>query len=171
MAPATKRGAFPTPAGRLACFPTGESPVVKVLYKLAPSINLEAPYLPSGTVLHTSRGREPSTRPGGVSRSRTEPLVPRAVRSGGAINPRGEAASTFGNTGKRRAGPDPDHATGLSLNHLQKNADIPLIGPFCAHPALPAAKIYPMILVPFTDFLGIKNAICDDHLMGIALAR
>ena len=55
--------------------------------------------------------------------------------------------------------------------HLQKNADIPLIGPFSAHPALPAAKIYPMILVPFTDFLGIKNAICDDHLMGIALVR
>ena len=32
------RGAFPSPEGRLACFPTGESPVVKVLYKLAPSI-------------------------------------------------------------------------------------------------------------------------------------
>ena len=31
---------------------------------------------------------EPSTRPGGVSRSRTEPLAPRAVRPGGAINPR-----------------------------------------------------------------------------------
>ena len=28
---------------RLACFLTGESPIVKVLYKLAPSINLEAP--------------------------------------------------------------------------------------------------------------------------------
>ena len=45
---------------------------------------------------------EPSTRPGGVSRSRTEPLAPRAVRPGGAINPRGEAASTFGNTASRR---------------------------------------------------------------------
>ena len=45
---------------------------------------------------------DPSTRPGGVSRSRTEPLAPRAVRPGGAINPRGKAASTFGNTGKRR---------------------------------------------------------------------
>ena len=55
---------------------------------------------------------EPSTRPGGVSRSRTEPLAPRAVRPGGAINPRGEAASTFGNTGKHRLtpGPDPDRA-------------------------------------------------------------
>ena len=43
VAPATKRGAFQTPAGRLYGFPTGESPVVKVLYKLAPSINLKAP--------------------------------------------------------------------------------------------------------------------------------
>ena len=72
----------------------------------------------------------------------------------------------------RPSGPStltPDRACPQS--HLQKNADIPLIGPFSAHPALPAAKIYPLILVPFTDFLGIKNAICDDHLMGIALAR
>ena len=37
---------------------------------------------------YNSRGREPSTRPGGISRSRTEPLAPRAVRPGGAINPR-----------------------------------------------------------------------------------
>ena len=56
----------------------------------------------TSTVLYTSRGRKPSTRPGGVSRSRTEPLAPRAVRPGGAINPRGEAASTFGNTASRR---------------------------------------------------------------------
>ena len=40
---APKGDAFPTPAGRLYGFPTGESPVVKVLYKLAPSINSEAP--------------------------------------------------------------------------------------------------------------------------------
>ena len=31
-------------------------------------------------------------------------------RPGGAINPRGEAASTFGNTGKHRLSPDPDRA-------------------------------------------------------------
>ena len=31
---------------------------------------------------------EPSTRPGGVSRSRTEPWQPRAVRPGGCLNPR-----------------------------------------------------------------------------------
>ena len=36
------------------------------------------------------------------SRSQAEPLAPRAVRPGGAINPRGGAASTFGNTASRR---------------------------------------------------------------------
>ena len=44
------------------------------------------------------------------SRSQAEPLAPRAVRPGGAINLRGEAASTFGNTGKHRPGPDPNRA-------------------------------------------------------------
>ena len=48
----------------------------------------KAPYLASAAILYNSRGRKPSTRPGGVSRSRTEPLAPRAVRPGGAINPR-----------------------------------------------------------------------------------
>ena len=62
-----------------------------------------APYLASAAVLYTFRGREPSTRPGGVSRSRTEPLAPRAVRPGGAINPHArKGVSTFGNTGKHR---------------------------------------------------------------------
>ena len=42
--------------------------------KMAP----KAPYLASAAILYDSRGREPSTRPGGVSRSRTEPLAPRA---------------------------------------------------------------------------------------------
>ena len=58
---------------------------------------------------------EHSTHPGGVSRSRTEPLAPRAVRPGGAINPHArKGVSTFGNTGKRRPGPgpDPDRAKG-----------------------------------------------------------
>ena len=36
------------------------------------------------------------------SRSQAEPLAPRAVRPGGAINPRGEAASTLGITASRR---------------------------------------------------------------------
>ena len=67
-----------------------------------------APYLASAAMLYNSRGRKPSTRPGGVSRSQTDPLAPKAERPGGAINPRGEAASTFGNTGKHRPDPDPD---------------------------------------------------------------
>ena len=56
---------------------------------------------------------EPSTCPGGVSRSRTEPLAPRAKRPGGAINPHArKGVSTFGNTGKHRPspGPNPDRA-------------------------------------------------------------
>ena len=54
---------------------------------------------------------EPSTRPGGVSRSQTEPWQPRAERPGGWLNPHAhKGVSTFGNTGKHRAGPDPDRA-------------------------------------------------------------
>ena len=44
---------------------------------------------------------EPSTRPGGVSRSRTEPLAPRA-KGPAAPSTLARRASTFGNTGKRR---------------------------------------------------------------------
>ena len=66
----------------------------------------EGAHLASAAILHTSRGRKPGARPGGVSRSRTEPLAPRAVRPGGAINPHArKGASTFGNTGKRRFRP------------------------------------------------------------------
>ena len=43
-------------------------------YKMAP----QAPYLASAAVLYNSLGRRPSTHPGGVSRSRIEPLGPRA---------------------------------------------------------------------------------------------
>ena len=39
--------AFPTPAERLYGFPMGESPIVKVLYKRAPSINVRRPPQPS----------------------------------------------------------------------------------------------------------------------------
>ena len=35
-------------------------------------------HLASAAILYNSRGREPSTRPGGISRSRTEPWQPRA---------------------------------------------------------------------------------------------
>ena len=45
-------------------------------------LSLTSPHLEvlcgTSTVLHTSRGRTPGARPGGVSRSRTEPLAPRA---------------------------------------------------------------------------------------------
>ena len=73
----------------------------------------KAPYLASAAILYTSRGRKPGARPGGVSRSRTEPLAPRAERPGGAINPHArKGVSTFENTGKHRPDPDPDRATG-----------------------------------------------------------
>ena len=63
----------------------------------------KAPYLASAAILYNSRGREPSTRPGGVSRSRTEPCQPRAERPGGWLNPHArKGVSTFGNTGKHR---------------------------------------------------------------------
>ena len=38
-------------------------------------------------------------------------------RPGGAINPRGEAASTYGNTGKHRPCPGPDRAEGACPHH------------------------------------------------------
>ena len=51
---------------------------------------------------------EPSTRPGGVSRSRTEPWQPRAERPGDWLNPHArKGVSTFGNTGKHRTAPVP----------------------------------------------------------------
>ena len=94
--------AFPTPAGRLYGFPTGESPVVKVLYKTGAFYNLKAPYLPSGTVLHTSRGRSPQPA------CKAKPITGRTLgaqgqKPGGAINPHAhQGVSTFGNTAQRR---------------------------------------------------------------------
>ena len=60
-------------------------------------------YLPRAKALNPSGRRQPVP-------DRT--LGAQGLRPGGAINPRGEAASTFGNTGKHRPGPDPDRATG-----------------------------------------------------------
>ena len=75
---------------------TGYSATVEVLHR-------------TSTVLHTSRGRKPSARPGGVSRSRTEPWQLRAERPGGWLNPHArKGVSTFGNTGKHHPGPGPD---------------------------------------------------------------
>ena len=61
----------------------------------------KAPYLANAVVLHNSLGgalKLPVRR----SRSQAEPWQPRGESPGGAINPRGEAASAFGNTAKRR---------------------------------------------------------------------
>ena len=58
---------------------------------------------PEGGALNPSGRRQPVP-------DRT--LGAQGQRPGGAINPRGEAASTFGNTGKHRADPDPDRAEG-----------------------------------------------------------
>ena len=58
---------------------------------------------PEGGALNPSGRRQPVP-------DRT--LGAQGLRPGGAINPRGEAASTFGNTGKHRPGPDPDRAEG-----------------------------------------------------------
>ena len=73
----------------------------------------KAPYLASAAVLYNSRGQSPQPA------CKAKPITGRTLaaqgqRPGGAINPRGEAASTFGNTGKHRLspGPDPDRAEG-----------------------------------------------------------
>ena len=54
-------------------------------------------YLPRARALNPSGRRQPVP-------DRT--LAAQGQRPGGAINPRGEAASTYGNTGKHRADPD-----------------------------------------------------------------
>ena len=61
----------------------------------APTFPAERYYIPpEGGALNPSGRRQPVP-------DRT--LGAQGQRPGGAINPRGEAASTFGNTGKRRA--------------------------------------------------------------------
>ena len=58
--------------------------------------------------LPRARARSPPVR---RSRSQAEPWQPRAERPGGWLNPHArKGVSTFGNTGKHRAGPDPDRA-------------------------------------------------------------
>ena len=71
---------------------------------------------------------EPSTRPGGVSRSRTEPWQPRAERPGGWLNPHAlTGVSTYGNTGKHRPdpGPDPDRAIRGLVHSVHKKSTTP----------------------------------------------
>ena len=62
---------------------------------------------PEGGALNPSGRRQPVP-------DRT--LGAQGQRPGGAINPRGEAASTFGNTGKHRLSPDPDPGRRRRLN-------------------------------------------------------
>ena len=68
----------------------------------------KAPYLPSGTVLHTSRGRSPQPA------CKAKPITGRTLgaqgqRPGGAINPHArKGRRAFGNTGKHRLNPDPN---------------------------------------------------------------
>ena len=57
----------------------------------------KAPYLPSEAVLYNSLSGALNL-PVRRSRSQAEPLAPRGVSPGGAINPRPEGPSTFGNT-------------------------------------------------------------------------
>ena len=58
---------------------------------------------------------------------RRQPITGRTLgaqgqRPGGAINPRGEAASTFGNTGKHRPGPDPDRAASAPISSVPRRS-------------------------------------------------
>ena len=62
----------------ICLFFLGRKPGCEGFIQTGAFYNLKAPYLASAAVLYTSRGRKPGARPGGVSRSRTEPLAPRA---------------------------------------------------------------------------------------------
>ena len=132
LRPSGRLACFPTPAGRLYGFPSGEarlsgfrrqrrhkkwrlwrrtSPVGTVSQPIGKPFNGQVKGLlwltwrsyagppqyfipPEGGALNLPVRR---------SRSQAEPLAPRAVRPGGAINPRPrKRASTFGNTASRR---------------------------------------------------------------------
>ena len=89
----------------------------------------------TSTVLYTSRGRKPGARPGGVSRSRTEPLAPRA-KGPAAPSTLARRASTFGNTGKRRIPHKSSSSTNvahskkaltLSISAFSVNQQLPIL--------------------------------------------
>ena len=85
-------------AARLACFPRAKPgcPVFAAKGGIKngapkgaiPPQRSDTSYLPRARALNLPVRR---------SRSQAEPWQPRAVRPGGCLNPRGEAASTFGN--------------------------------------------------------------------------
>ena len=71
----------------------------------------KAPTSPAQRYYITPEGESPQPA------CKAKPITGRTLgaqgqRPGGAINPRGEAASTYGNTGKHRPDPDPDRAEG-----------------------------------------------------------
>ena len=87
--------AFPTPAGRLYGFRRQRRH--KKWRRRRRTSPVERYFIPpEGGALNPSGRRQPVP-------DRT--LGAQGQRPGGAINPRGEAASTFGNTGKHRHGP------------------------------------------------------------------
>ena len=101
---------FPTPAGRLYGFRRQRR--YKKWRRRRRTSPAQRYYItPEGGALNPPVRR---------SRSQAEPLAPRAERPGGAINPRGEAASTFGNTGKHRPGPIPHPPKFQIPIHLKK---------------------------------------------------
>ena len=69
----------------------------------------KAPTSPAQRYYITPEGESPQPA------CKAKPITGRTLgaqgqRPGGAINPRGEAASTYGNTGKHRLSPTPDRA-------------------------------------------------------------
>ena len=97
------KGESPSPAGQLYGFRRQRRHKKKKKKKAperAPTSPAQRYYIPpEGGALNPSGRRQPIP-------DRT--LGAQGQRPGGAINPRGEAASTFGNTGKHRLSPSPD---------------------------------------------------------------
>ena len=114
VAPATKGGMLFLEQSEVGLFSLGRSPVVKVLAakggikkwrrrrRTSPA---QRYYItPEGGALNPSGRRQPVP-------DRT--FGAQGQRPGGAINPHAhKGVSTFGNTAKHRAGPDPDRAEG-----------------------------------------------------------
>ena len=108
MAPATKGGMHFLERGEVGLFSHGRKPGCEGFFIKGSllSIKRRPPRQRSGTIyLPRAEALNPSGRCQPVP-DRT--LGAQGLRPGGAINPRGEAASTFGNTGKHRPDSDPD---------------------------------------------------------------
>ena len=137
-----------SPAGRFYGFPTGEARLSgfrrqrrhkKMAPERAPTSPAQRCFIPpEGGALNPPVRR---------SRSQAEPLAPRAVRPGGAINPRGKAASTFGNTGKHH--PATSHHSHPKISSPKSSSGVlqfPSTGPsasFCRLFSPQAMPIFP----------------------------